>query len=76
MANNWLLKPYLVILKLLVYSGSSAFTVVFLSLYGFVLGVAMVPRARIGAVRSLLHYGVDVLQRGLGASLHGAVDSR
>jgi hypothetical protein len=75
MANGWLLKPYLFILKLLVYSQSSFLTVVFLSLYGLVLGVACVPRKRLSAIKSLLHYGVDVLQRGLGASLHGSVDS-
>jgi hypothetical protein len=75
MANSWLLKPYLAVLRLLVYSRSSFLTVMWLSLYGFVLGVASVPRERVGALKSLLCYGVDVLQRGLGASLHGSVDS-
>jgi hypothetical protein len=75
MANGWLLKPYLAVLNLLVYSRSSALVVTFLSLYGFVLGVASVPRKRAAAAKSLMHYGVDVLQHGLGASLHGSVDT-
>jgi hypothetical protein len=59
------LKIPLIILHLLVYSNSSVLAMAFLALYGFVEGVARVPKKRVSAARSLLHYGVEVLQHGL-----------
>jgi hypothetical protein len=41
-------------------------TMTFLSLYGFVEGIAKVPTKRASAAKSLLHYGVSVLHHGLG----------
>ena len=39
----------------------------FLSIYGLIHGVAQVPINRLNAVKSLLHYGVEVFQQmGLG----------
>ncbi len=67
--NNRALELPLLVLRILVYSKSSLMTMIFLSLYGLNQGVARVPRNRISAVKSLLHYGVDVLQRGLGTSI-------
>ena len=46
----------------------------FLSLYGLIQGVARVPGSGVSAVKSLLRYGVDVLQHGLDSSIQ-AVDS-
>jgi len=59
----------LLILWLLIYSRSSVLTMSFLSLYGLIQGVARVPRKRVNAVKSLLHYGVEVLEHGLGTSI-------
>jgi hypothetical protein len=70
--NNGALELPLFVLKILVYSKSSLITMIFLSLYGLTHGVARVPRNRLSAVKSLLHYGVDVLQRGLGTSIQSA----
>ena len=58
-------KPALFILRLVVYSNSSFLTMTFLSMYGLVHGVACVPKSRISAVKSLLHYGVQVFEHGL-----------
>ncbi|MGA3291021.1 MAG: hypothetical protein ABSD42_12375 [Candidatus Bathyarchaeia archaeon] len=44
----------------------------FLSLYGLIHGVACVPGSRVSAVKSLLHYGVEVLQHGLGSPIQAA----
>lgn len=70
--NNGTLELPLFVLRILVYSKSSLITMIFLSLYGLTQGVARVPRNRISAVKSLLHYSVDVLQRGLGTSIQTA----
>jgi hypothetical protein len=63
----------LFVLRILVYSKSSLITMLFLSLYGLVEGIARVPKNRIGAVKTLLNYGVDVLQRGLGTSIQTVI---
>ena len=65
-------KLSLFVLTLVVYSKSSFLTMTFLSLYGLIHGVACVPRNRVSAVKSLLHYGVDVLQNGLGSPIQAA----
>jgi hypothetical protein len=70
--NNGTLELLLFVLRILVYSKSSLITMVFLSMYGLIHGVARVPRNRISAVKSLIHYGADVLQRGLGTSIQTA----
>lgn len=67
--NNGALELPLFVLRVLVYSKSSLITMIFLSLFGLIQGVARVPRNRMSAVKSLLSYGVDVFQRGLGTSI-------
>lgn len=59
----------LFVLKISVYSKSSFLTMSFLSLYGLIHGVACVPTNRINAVKSLLHYGAEVFQHGLGTPI-------
>jgi hypothetical protein len=61
--KGWFLKVFLSVLKLAVYSKSSFLAKVLLSFYGFVEGVAVVPKKRLSAVKSLLRYGVDVIQK-------------
>jgi hypothetical protein len=69
-SNNLVSKLPLFVLKLTVYSKSSVLTMTFLSLYGLIHGIARVPINRLSAVKSLLNYGVEVLQKGLGTSMH------
>jgi recombinational DNA repair protein (RecF pathway) len=68
MSDEAFSKLFLFILRLVVYSKSSLLTMTFLSLYGLIHGVARVPRKRASAVKSLLRYGVNVIQHGLGSS--------
>ena len=65
-SQDWFLKLFLVVLRLVVYSKSSFLAKVLLSLYGFIHSVALVPRKRMSAVKSLLRYWVDVIQKRLG----------
>jgi hypothetical protein len=62
----------LFVLMLVVYSKSGFLTMTFLSLYGLIHGVACVPGSRVSAVKSLLHYGVEVLQHGLDSPIQAA----
>ena len=62
----------LFVLMLAVYSGSTFLTMTFLSLYGLIHGVANVPGRRVSAVKSLLRYGVEVLQNGLDSPIKAA----
>jgi len=62
----------LFILRLVVYSKSRFLTMTFLSLYGLIYGIARVPGRRVSAVKSLVRYGVDVLQHGLGPPIQAA----
>lgn len=71
--ENVFSKVFLVVLRLAVYSNSSFLPMVLLSLYGLVNGIAYVPRKRVSAVKSLLHYGVNVLHNGLGESTRGTI---
>ena len=64
-----ILKVPLFVLRLLVYSRSSVLTMAFLSIYGLIHGVARVPINRINAMKSLLNYGVEVFQHGLGTPI-------
>ncbi len=64
--NSISLKLPLLILRLVVYSNSMQLTMAFVSLYGFIEGIAKVPKKRLSAVNSLLGYGVSILQHGLG----------
>jgi recombinational DNA repair protein (RecF pathway) len=59
----------LFVLKLAVYSKSSVLTMMLLSLFGLIHGVARVPKNRASAVKSLLKYGVEVFQHGLGTPI-------
>jgi len=61
-------KLFLLVLRLAVYSKSSFLTMSALSMYGLIRGVACVPRKRASSVKSLLLYGVRVLQHGLSES--------
>ncbi len=65
-------KLSLFVLMLVVYSKSRFLTMTFLSLYGLIHGVACVPGSRVSAVKSLLRYGVEVLQHGLGSPIPAA----
>ncbi len=67
--NSISLKLPLLILRLLVYSNSMQLTMAFVSSYGLIEGIAKVPRKRLSSVKSLLRYGVSVLQHGLGYTI-------
>lgn len=69
-SNDLVSKLPLFVLKLTIYSKSSVLTMTFLSLYGLIHGIARVPINRLSAVKSLLNYGVEVFQKGLGTSMH------
>ena len=69
-SDSLVLQLPLFVLKLAVYSKSSVLTMTFLSLFGLIQGIARVPINRLSAVKSLLHYGVEVSQKGLGTSMH------
>jgi hypothetical protein len=73
-SQDWFLKLFLVVLRLVVYSKSSFLAKVLLSLYGFIHSVALVPRKRMSAVKSLLRYGVDVIQKRLGSPAQSSVN--
>jgi hypothetical protein len=64
-AQNGFLDLVLFILRIVVYSRSAFLAKVFLSLYGLIHSVALVPRKRVSAVKSLLRYGVDVIHQRL-----------
>jgi len=64
---DWSTRLFLLVLRLVVYSGSGFLAKVLLSIYGLTRGVVIIPRKRMGAVKSLLRYGVDVLQKKIGS---------
>jgi len=68
-SNDIFSKLFLFALRLAVYSKSSFLTMTLLSLYGLIHGVASVPRKRASAVKSLLRYGVKIVQKGLSQSI-------
>jgi len=72
MSSRRVSKLALFVLMLVVYSKSRFLAMTFLSLYGLIHGAACVPRNRVSAVKSLLHYGVDVLQHGLDSPIQTA----
>ncbi len=59
---------FLFFLRPVVYSGSSFLAKVALSLYGFIHSIGVVPRKRLGAVKSLLRYGVSIIRKKLAAT--------
>jgi hypothetical protein len=67
-SHAMLMALFLFVLRPIVYSGSSFLAKVALSLYGFVESVAIVPRKRLSSVKSLLNYGVTVIQKKLQSS--------
>ena len=67
-------KVPLFILRLVVYSNSSLLAMTFLSLYGLIHGVARVPKKRVSGMKSLIHYGAEVLQHGLHPSTNASVE--
>jgi len=71
-SSSWVSRLSLFVLMLVVYSKSRFLIMTFLSLYGLIHGVACVPGSRVSAVKSLLRYGVDVLQQGLGSPIQAA----
>jgi len=71
-SSSWVSRLSLFVLMLVVYSKSRFLIMTFLSLYGLIHGVACVPGSRVSAVKSLLHYGVEVLQHGLGSPIQAA----
>ena len=64
-SDDALSRVFFFFLKLAVFSDSSFLTMTMLSLYGFICGVAHVPKKRTSAAKSLLHYGVSVIQKKL-----------
>ncbi len=59
---------FLLVLRPVVYSGSTVLAQVVLSLYGLVCSVPVIPRKRLSGVKSLLNYGVAVVQKKLGSN--------
>jgi hypothetical protein len=51
-----------------VYSGSATLAKVLLSLYGFTRSITVIPGKKYATVKSLLQYGVAVVQKKLGPS--------
>jgi hypothetical protein len=72
-AQYGFLDLFLFVLRLVVYSKSSFLAKVLLSLYGLIHSVAVVPRNRLSGVKSLLRYGVEVIQQRLGSNSQGSV---
>ena len=72
-SDDALSKIFLFFLRFAVYSDSSFLIMTLLSLYGFIRGVACVPRKRLSAARSLLRYGVNVVEKKVGSSTRGLV---
>ena len=64
---DWFTQLFLLVLRPVVYSGSGFLAKVLLSVYGLTCSIAVIPRKRLGAVKSLLRYGVDVTQKKLGS---------
>ena len=67
-AQDSFLDLFLFVLRLAVYSKSSFLAKVLLSLCGLIHSVAVVPRNRLSGVKSLLRYGVEVVQQRLGST--------
>jgi hypothetical protein len=63
--TEWFTCLFLLILRPVVYSGSSFLATILLSLYGLVYSVTIVPRKRLSGAKSLLKYGVAVVQKKL-----------
>jgi hypothetical protein len=62
------MRLFLVVLRPIVYSGSTVLAQVVLSLYGLVYSVPVIPRKRLSGVKSLLNYGVAVVEKKLGST--------
>ncbi len=63
--TDWFLEMFLLLLRPVVYSGSSFLAKIALSLYGFIHSISIVRRKRLSAVKSLISYGVAVVQKRL-----------
>ncbi len=59
---------FLFVLCPVVYSRSSFLAKTVLSLYGLIHGVTIVRKKRLSAVKSLINYGVTVIQKKLESS--------
>jgi hypothetical protein len=59
---------FLLVLRLVVYCGSSFLAKVVLSLYGLIHSWTVFPKNRVSAAKSLLRYGVAVIQTRLGST--------
>lgn len=59
---------FLVVLRPVVYSGSTVFAQVALSLYGLICSIPVIPRKRFSTLKSLLNYGVAVVEKKLGSN--------
>ncbi len=67
--HDWFATLFLFVLRPVVYSGSSFLAKVLLSLYGLTQSITVVQRKRLSAVKSLLNYGVTVIQKKLAHEL-------
>ncbi len=72
-AQDGFLEFFLLVLRPVVYSKSSFLAKVVLSLYGLIHSVAVVPRKRVSAVKSLVRYGVEVVEQRLRPPSQGSV---
>jgi hypothetical protein len=59
---------FLFVFRPVVYSGSSFLAKTVLSLYGLIHSITVVRKKRLSAVKSLLNYGVTVIQKKLESS--------
>jgi hypothetical protein len=59
---------FLLVLRMVVYTGSSFLAKVVLSLYGLIHSLAVFPGNRANAAKSLLRYGSAVIQQRLGST--------
>ena len=58
---------FLFVLRLVVYSKSAFLAKAVLSSYGLIHSLALVPKNRVNALKSLFRYGVEVIQQMLGS---------
>jgi hypothetical protein len=72
-SDDTLTRFFLSILRLAVFTDSSFLVMTLLSLYGLIRGIVRVPRKRVSAIKSLLRYGVNVIQRALSSQTRSTV---
>jgi hypothetical protein len=74
-SHDLFLGLFLFVLRLVVYSNSAFLAKVLLSLYGLIHSLAIVPRNRVNAIKSLFRYGLEVIQQKLGSTTQSSNDN-